>query len=300
MLLVLDAHTDKLASGSVSDTFRGFDTVIDGRDKYPFTSRNGILIKSGQENQVTIRAERFEASENIRHIKPLKRNCYFSDEFPLKLHKTYTQANCFYECKVNYLRNVMRPKNKTQGGCVPWFYPVEDQYLFKICDPWKTKQFQTLLEEMPDDNCEECLPDCSITKYKARISSAALRNCDHTNLGVSPLCDLTSNGNSAMMNPPMWEKTINDEYKKFNEGNLPNFVKHNTLSMERQFVSSEADLKKVVLRAKNEMNPTYNAFEEDIAIANFYFDESTIAQYTTFESMTWEDYISQVSKMYLN
>ena len=295
--MVLDAHTDKLSSSSVSDNFRGFDTVIDGKDQYPFTSRNGFLIKSGQENQVSISATRFEAEENIRHIKPLKRNCYFSDEFPLKLHKVYSQANCFLQCKIGYVQGLMYQENKTDGRCVPWFYPVEDRYLFEICDPWQTKQFQTLLETLSDNKCEECLPDCRITKYKSRISSAPFRNCDRTNLGVSPLCELSSDGNM-MMNPPIWEQTISGEYITFNDGKLPNFVTNQTttLSNIRQYVSSAADVEKLVFRGQREKTPSYNAFEKDITIVNFYFDESTIVKYNTFQRMTWFDYISQVSK----
>ena len=296
LLLVLDAHADKLASGTVSDTFRGFDTVIDGKDKYPFISRNGFLIKSGQENQVAISATRFQGHENIRPISPEQRNCYFPDEYPLKLHRLYTQANCFFECKIEYLRKAMHQENKTQSRCVPWFYPVEQEYIFEMCDPWQTKRFLTLLEEMSDDTCETCLPDCSSTEYTPRISSAAFRNCDRTNLGVSPLCELTSDG-YPMMNPPIWEQVIHGEYKKFNEGDLPNFGRKQgkTLSMERKYVSSKADAEKLVLRAQNEEKPSYNAFEEDIAIVNFYFDKSSVAQYATFERMTMKDYISQVT-----
>ena len=78
--LVLDAHTDKVSSGSVSDNFRGFHVVIDGKEKYPFTSRNGLLIKSGQANEVVMSATRFDANPNIKSVEPSKRNCYFSEE----------------------------------------------------------------------------------------------------------------------------------------------------------------------------------------------------------------------------
>ena len=73
--LVLDSHTDQVESGSIGDNFRGFHTVIDGRDKYPFTSKNGILIKSGQENEVAISATRFDADTKIRGVNSTKRNC---------------------------------------------------------------------------------------------------------------------------------------------------------------------------------------------------------------------------------
>ena len=113
--LVLDAHTDKVSSGSVSDNFRGFHVVIDGKEKYPFTTRNGILIKSGQANEVVISATRFESNQNIKSVKPDKRNCYFSEEHGLKLHRVYSQANCFFQCKIEYTRDLMfKQKNKTE------------------------------------------------------------------------------------------------------------------------------------------------------------------------------------------
>ena len=41
-------------------------------------------------------------------------------------------------------------------------------------------------------------------------------------------------------------------------------------------------------------NPTYNAYEKDIAMVNFYFDKSSILQYIRQERMTKVDYISQI------
>ena len=81
--LVLDAHTDKLASASIADNFRGFHVVIDGKEKYPFTSRNGILIKAGQTNEIAISATRFEADPKIEKVPTMKRRCLFSDEYSL-------------------------------------------------------------------------------------------------------------------------------------------------------------------------------------------------------------------------
>ena len=41
-------------------------------------------------------------------------------------------------------------------------------------------------------------------------------------------------------------------------------------------------------------SPTYNAYEKDIAMVNFYFDKSSILQYIRQERMTKVDYISQI------
>ena len=82
------------------------------------------------------------------------------------------------------------------------------------------------------------------------------------------------------------------------EGKIPNFIKDDpsTLSNIRKYVASDEDMKNLVLRGHREKTPNYNAFENDIAIVNFYFDKSTIVQFNTFQRMTWFDYISQVGK----
>ena len=38
----------------------------------------------------------------------------------------------------------------------------------------------------------------------------------------------------------------------------------------------------------------YDAFDTDIAVANFYFDKSTIIKFQRNLRMTWTDYISQI------
>ena len=108
--------------------------------------------------------------------------------------------------------------------CVPWFYPVEDKYLYEICDPWQTRKFQKMLKEVSDDQCKECLPDCRRTKYKTRISSAPFNDCDRTNLGISSLCDLNTDSEHMMFNPPIWKNAIQGEYENFNNGSLRNFM----------------------------------------------------------------------------
>ena len=297
--LVLDAHTSNIASGSISDNFRGFHVVVDGKEKYPFTTRNGILLKTGQDNELIISATRFEADEGIRTVKPFKRNCYFMNEHPLRLHKIYTQSNCFFQCKIERVRDLLFNENKMEKRCVPWFYPVEDEYLHELCDPWQTVRFQKLLKAISDDECSGCLPDCISTKYKTTLSSAPLKHCDQTNLGVSPLCDLSTD-NNLMMNPPMWRDAVEKEYLKFNgDDGLPDFIINKTgvKSNVRRYVALNRDVKNLVLRNQRETHLTYNALEEDITIVNFYFDESNIIQYNTFLRMTAIDFISSVGNL---
>jgi hypothetical protein len=47
------------------------------------------LLKPGHATLVTLSATRIEATERLRDLAPVKRNCYFS------MYKKYTQSNCF-------------------------------------------------------------------------------------------------------------------------------------------------------------------------------------------------------------
>ena len=117
--LVLDAHSDRISIGSVFDTFKGFMAVVGNKNEYPLTKKHGFLLRAGQENYVSLSATKIEANENIRpiEISPGKRECYFHDEHPLKLHQKYSQANCIIECTIQYAREKMESK------CTPWYYP---------------------------------------------------------------------------------------------------------------------------------------------------------------------------------
>ena len=53
---MLDGHRDKVVPNSISDSFGGFHIVVDGKTNYPFMSRNGFPIKTGQANEILIKA----------------------------------------------------------------------------------------------------------------------------------------------------------------------------------------------------------------------------------------------------
>ena len=115
--LVLDAHSDQISHGTVFDDFKGFVAVVGDKRNFPLTKRQSFLLKSGRENYVSISATYIKSDEAIRKIDPQKRFCYFYDEYPLDLHKTYTQANCILECTINYGRELMN------SNCTPWYFP---------------------------------------------------------------------------------------------------------------------------------------------------------------------------------
>ena len=288
--VVLDAHSDRVSSATISDNFRGFITVVDGKEKYPLTSRNSFTISPGRENYIALSAFQIYSDESLRGIEPERRRCYFSDENPLDMHANYSQANCILECSIKYARNktVREDQNK---GCNPWFYPVTNKFVANSCDPWDTKDFQKYFNNLPDNECSHCLPDCTSTVYETRISTAPFRKCDHTNLGVSRLCDFENDD----MVPAMWRQQVQDEYFTL-MGDIPNYVasKSPKMSSTRQFVPSQSKLESLALKDYRIRNPTYEAFKNDIAIANFYFDKSTIIRFIRAPRMTWTDYISQI------
>ena len=104
----------------------------------------------------------------------------------------------------------MAKKDPSFLPCVPWFYPTDDELNARICSPWEAKAFQELMGSVPAGECSHCLTDCAETIYQAQVSAAAFRKCDHTNTGVSGLCDL-ENGD---MNPSIWAQAVINEFQE--------------------------------------------------------------------------------------
>ena len=108
LTLIVDGHSDKLSPSSVIDNFKGFITIIDDNEKYPMTSASSLIGRPGFETNMEVNAMRVLAHNEIRKYEPKKRHCYFSDEFTLIMHKSYSQSNCLFECKVNFAFECMK------------------------------------------------------------------------------------------------------------------------------------------------------------------------------------------------
>ena len=100
--VILDAHSNLLAGGTVPEDFDGFYAIIDSSDQYPMTTRKSVLLRPGHNNFVSMSATKITSNEGIKGIKPQLRTCYFSDEKKMNVHKNYTQANCMLECQLTY------------------------------------------------------------------------------------------------------------------------------------------------------------------------------------------------------
>ena len=128
-----------MSSGTIFDNFKGFVTLVGGRDSFPLTGRQSFLLKPGQESYVAITATSVISDEAVRDIEPGKRNCFFHDEHPLKLHRNYSQANCMFQCQADYARSQMESK------CIPWYLPGKTLKMFlsfTICVNSELKFFQ--------------------------------------------------------------------------------------------------------------------------------------------------------------
>ena len=147
------------------------------------------------------------------------------------------------------------------------------------------------MSSTPEEECLSCLPDCSKTIYDASVSTAPFRQCDHTNLGASSLCDL----NDIDMNPPIWSQSVQNEYREA-KGNVPNYALPNNerMSNTRRYVNTKEKEDALVFSVKNNETPVYDAYALDIAMVNFYFDKSTVLCYKRGQRMTEIDFISQM------
>ena len=128
--LILDAHADKVSSGTISENYRGFISIVDGNENYPLTQRKGFLVRPGRANNVAMSAYQVISDTNVKNVSPEKRNCYFSDENPLKMHQNYTYTNCILECAIDVVRENL--EERTGKACTPWFFPSVDEHVTEI------------------------------------------------------------------------------------------------------------------------------------------------------------------------
>ena len=173
-----------------------------------------------------------------------------------------------------------------------FIYLVTDETA-KMCDPWENRDFLHKIDLMPDGTCEYCLPDCSTTIYDHEVSSAPVKDCDHTNLGTSNICQVNSLSIKQNINPPPFVNNIISQFKDDSE-QIPQFATEMKMFSNMRYHIKESKISTAVFRYKVKDKPTYNAFEEDITIVNFYFDKDSILQYTRQENMTIVGYISQL------
>ena len=127
--------------------------------------------------------------------------------------------------------------------------------------------------------------------YESKVTSVPLRACDHTNLGLSSLCDLEDTD----LNPPMWAQAVEDEFR-FEDETVPDFARPRAGKMSniRNTSMNPSLIDDVTLKHQFLKNPSYNAFEKDIALVTFYFDKTNILQFKRTLKMRMINYIGQL------
>ena len=104
---------------------------------------------------------------------------------------------------------------------MPWYFPSPPDQTAPPCDPWQSKEFLNFMSTVPDNKCEDCLPDCITTIYKSSATSAEFRRCDEKNAGNSLLCSLEPD---LVAVPPIWGQDVKEDYGN-SFGAMPNYVK---------------------------------------------------------------------------
>ena len=297
LTIVLDGHSDLISASSIPDFTHGFEAIVDGKGVYPLTSREHILIRPGHLTEVGIGALKITPDPNIKSVDPLKRNCYFSDEYPpnqpLRAHQKYSQLSCTLECRMRQALMDMGEDEK----CTPWYLPPVDPDA-RLCSPFEAIKFNHAIDTMAANVCEFCLPDCDVTQYSTSVSAAPFRPCDFRNIGLSPACNLSrSEGGEesgfGMVSPPMWGASVIEEYRG-KENIVPHYINERQMDNRRKYAKTVKQRDSAVFPVTNDMDETYDAYEKDIAIVSFYFKEPAVLEFSREARMTQTGFIAQV------
>ena len=280
LTIMLDTHSNIWSSASVDSDFQGFTGLIDRTGSYPLMLQNGFQIKTGHNNMIALSATEIDATDELRNIAPANRNCLFPDETGnLKLHKSYSKSNCLLECSLFYAQNTLTKSLNLSSPCTPWYFPFTDG-LVTLCDPWQAIQFyEIMFNEIPDDVCSYCLPDCANTIYHPVVTSLPFKTCDESNLGISHFCNLDD---LSLPSPKIWGEQVRDELTVANNPILAQKV----VSSDRTFERSPVHF--------TTLNTRYNAYEKDIAILQIFFDKPSVFQFVSQPSQTWIGFFSAI------
>ena len=124
LVVILDAHSDLFAPGSVDGDVDGFIGFIGPTNSFPFMSQEGFDIRPGQSNSVILSGSRIDADQNLRSLNVRDRNCRFSDESEdLKFYKEYSYTNCIFECSLIFAKNKLKLEKNLTDACIPWYFP---------------------------------------------------------------------------------------------------------------------------------------------------------------------------------
>jgi hypothetical protein len=280
--VVLDAHSNIVDDYSHITDFQGFTVMVLPPGDFPLTRLNEFEIKPGHKNGVAITAVKVKADPGIKDISPKKRKCYFPNELSeLRMHKSYSQANCLFECSLRNAQKIVQKSQNSTLKCTPWPLPFVDEG-HEMCNLNSyLATLDALDNEVSPDGCRCCLPDCERVIYSPMITTQKFKVCDKKNFGMSLLC----NYKSVNFKPQIWAKQALD---LLNVSRSTNVINNNLNAL----MSSRREIKSSLFQ--NTETQYYDAFERDIAILSVYFSSPTAVAFITKPSKTWFDVISAI------
>ena len=287
LVVMLDAHSDQLSAGSIDSDFRGFTAFIGSRSNFPLMSQEGVEIRPGYTNEITLTSTKIEADGDMTQLLKNDRHCLFPEENTgLKIHKEYSYLNCKLECILEYTMNEIYAKYNQY--CQPWYFPSANNSI-TICDPWEQYDFFNIMNnKIPSDLCNNCLPDCKKTDYKSKINVLPFDDCDLSNLGISPYCKFINKKVLPMTNK-LANQILKDIFAENNsESNLLKYAKNlkSDIRTHGKFLQFGDVFKK---------NPkTYDPFESDMALVQITYKTPTAFYIGSQSKMSWTDYFSTV------
>ena len=286
LTVVIDLHNNELYRGTVNGDHLGFTAVVTDSGSYPLTLQEGFPLKPGHFNMIGLSATKISADVSIKTLAALTRNCLFKEENDqMKIHNEYSLSNCQLECSIFYAQEQIQKSRGQKIPCTPWYLPTPESSR-TVCDPWEAAEFEKYFSNVPAINCSFCLPDCDTVVYEPSVTAIPFRRCDFRNLGISRLCDIE---NPFLPKPQIWARQV---LKALNATQLDISL----LAKRLGFVSSERSyaVPLVPPGAFNFVDESYDAYDKDLAVAQFYFRTTTITELETNVSQTWIDFFSAI------
>lgn len=292
--VTLDAHTDLMDAFSIQTNYDSFTVLVGSPADFPLTNQRGFRVKRGFHNMVALSGTIISADDSLRSVIPDVRGCLFTDEYSLKLYKSYSQANCLFECTLSYSQEIVRMENNNSMSCTPWFYPfVDDEQ--NTCNPWLGRNIYNHMEaNVPDDKCSYCLPDCNNFVYRHTLSHEPFRPCDDFNFGITPLCNLENQ--DPTYKPVLWGEQVISQLTSvfYGDEEMPSYISQ--IPTNKRVIRNAWSLINTTLLSSTATE--YDAYQRDIAVVSVYFDSPTVWEFATQASSTWIVFFGNVGGLY--
>lgn len=170
-----------------STSSSGFKVLLHSPIETPKMANFGFFVAPGMETKVVISPKISEASELIRKVPILQRQCMFASEANLSYYNIYSKNNCEMECSSKTTEELC--------GCTLYYMPRKFNNGSKICNRKKASCYESVLYKIAHSvdekySCNYCLPACFEINYGREISSSKLGTGDFLTAETIPSSDV--------------------------------------------------------------------------------------------------------------